>query len=218
MLAAPSMAASSGRQPDIVVEGPFEGQFGEWIVDQDDAAEVIIYRSSLVVAALSVAAAASMALLPGVLGTSDAPSWAFDASAAAFFASFGVSLSTIHIYMKPMHNFLKALWAAGALGAVLVLAVSPSHSLVVESFEVHHDACVRCLNPARMCKGLSRNLTAQKSRRPATELGTSVTETRAPAGVGLGVCRPHWTVLQGICLLSEMGGLSSVCHSPYSHG
>ena len=79
------MAASSGRQPDIVVEGPFEGQFGEWIVDQDDAAEVIIYRSSLVVAALSASTAASMALLPGVLGVSDAPAWAFDASAAAFF-------------------------------------------------------------------------------------------------------------------------------------
>ena len=35
---------------------------------------------------------------------------------------------------QPMHNFLKALWAAGALGALVVLASSPSHSLVVESF------------------------------------------------------------------------------------
>ena len=133
-------------------------QFGEWIVDQDDAAEVVIYRGSLVVAALAVAAAASMALLPGLLGFDEAPAWAFDASAAVFFASFGVSLSTIHIYMKPMHNFLKALWAAGAAGALLVLAISPSHSLVVESFEVRFCLGRTSLSLSQAALSLSKRL------------------------------------------------------------
>ena len=118
-----------------IVEGPFEGQFGAWVVDEEDAAEVLVYRASLVGAALSVAAGACMALLPSVTGLEEAPAWAFDVAAAGFFASFGVSLATIHIYMKPMHNFLKALWAAGAVGAVIVLAFSPEHSLVLSSFE-----------------------------------------------------------------------------------
>jgi len=114
-------------------------QFGSWIVDEADAAEVLIYRGSLVAAALAVAAGATMALLPDAAGLDAAPDWALDAAAAAFFASFGVSVATIHIYMKPMHNFLKVLWAAGAMGAVLVLVASPSHSLVVDSFQVNQN-------------------------------------------------------------------------------
>ena len=55
-----------------IVEGPFTGQFGTWIVDEKDAAEVLVYRSSLVVAALAVAAASGMVLVPAVLG-GDAP-------------------------------------------------------------------------------------------------------------------------------------------------
>lgn len=131
---APSLRMVAGSDAKIV-EGPFEGQFGAWVVDEEDAAEVLVYRASLVGAALSVAAGACMALLPGVTGLEEAPAWAFDVAAAGFFASFGVSLATIHIYMKPMHNFLKALWAAGAVGAVIVLAFSPEHSLVLSSFE-----------------------------------------------------------------------------------
>mmetsp|Transcript_54042 Transcript_54042/g.87462 ORF Transcript_54042/g.87462 Transcript_54042/m.87462 type:complete len:298 (+) Transcript_54042:1-894(+) len=129
------MVASPDKGGGMVVEGPFEGKFGSWIVDEADAAEVLIYRGSLVAAALAVAAGATMALLPDAAGLDAAPDWAFDAAAAAFFASFGVSVATIHIYMKPMHNFLKVLWAAGAMGAVLVLVASPSHSLVVDSFQ-----------------------------------------------------------------------------------
>lgn len=83
-----------------------QGQFGPWVVDQHDALEVLIYRLSLVGAALSVAAGVGLGL--GSLGSdSMPPSWALDACAVGFFASFGVSVTTIHIYMKPMHNFLK---------------------------------------------------------------------------------------------------------------
>jgi hypothetical protein len=94
------MVASRGKPADMVVEGPFPGKFGTWVVDEHDATEVMVYRSSLVAAALSVAAGASMAVLPEAMGLDEAPAWAFDVAAAAFFASFGVSLSTIHIYMK----------------------------------------------------------------------------------------------------------------------
>jgi uncharacterized integral membrane protein len=79
-----------------------QGQFGVWFVNRHDAMEVLTYRFSLVAAALSVAAGTGLAL-----GSSAPPEWALDLCAVGFLASFGVSLATIHIYMKPMHNFLK---------------------------------------------------------------------------------------------------------------
>jgi uncharacterized integral membrane protein len=63
--------------------------------------EVLTYRLSLVAAALSVASGTALAL------SGSPPEWALDLCAVGFLASFGVSLATIHIYMKPMHNFLK---------------------------------------------------------------------------------------------------------------
>ena len=33
--------------------------------------------------------------------------WALDVCAIGFLASFGVSLATIHIYMKPLHRMLQ---------------------------------------------------------------------------------------------------------------
>lgn len=118
-----------------IVEGPFNGQFGTWIVDEKDAAEVLVYRSSLVVAAAAVAAASGMVLLPALLGGDAPAAWSLDLAAAVFFVSFGVSIKTIHIYMKPMHDFLKVLWLGGAVGSIGVLAASESHSLVLAAFQ-----------------------------------------------------------------------------------
>ncbi|EKX53450.1 hypothetical protein GUITHDRAFT_161052 [Guillardia theta CCMP2712] len=118
-----------------VVEGPFEGQFGTWFVDQDDAVEVLTYRLSLVGAALATVTGVGMAVLPNFVQAQPPSTAALDAMAVLFLASFGVSLKTIHIYMKPMHNMLKALWAGGALGSLAVFVAGPNHSLVKDCFE-----------------------------------------------------------------------------------
>jgi uncharacterized integral membrane protein len=117
-----------------VVEGPFEGQFGTWVVDEDDAAEVLVYRGSLVVAAFAVATGCGMALLPVLTGGAAPAAWSLDLAAAVFLGAFGVSLKTIHIYMKPMHDMLKALWLGGVVGSIAVLAASETHSLVLASY------------------------------------------------------------------------------------
>ena len=63
--------------------------------------EVLTYRLSLVAAALSLASGTALAM------SGSPPEWALDLCAVGLLASFGVSVATIHIYMKPMHDFLK---------------------------------------------------------------------------------------------------------------
>jgi hypothetical protein len=109
-----------------VVEGPFQGQFGLWFVDSHDAQvfspvfvmhmflcchqhfyqEVLVYRLSLLAAATSLSMGTFLALMslstPNLIAE-----WSLDLCAFGFLASFGVSLTTIHIYVKPLHNMLK---------------------------------------------------------------------------------------------------------------
>jgi len=123
------------EQPEKIVEGPFKGEFGTWFVYEEDAAEVLTYRASLLVAALSVASGAALASAPGILAAAPPPAWAFDVCAGLFLASFGVSLATIHIYMKPLHNMLKVLWGSGVVGSLAVIASDPTHSLVLSTVQ-----------------------------------------------------------------------------------
>eukprot|EP00286_Rhodomonas_abbreviata_P006855 CAMPEP_0181328664 /NCGR_PEP_ID=MMETSP1101-20121128/22859_1 /TAXON_ID=46948 /ORGANISM="Rhodomonas abbreviata, Strain Caron Lab Isolate" /LENGTH=303 /DNA_ID=CAMNT_0023437613 /DNA_START=56 /DNA_END=964 /DNA_ORIENTATION=+ len=131
MIASPPQ--QTGDEPTNIVEGPFKGEFGVWFVYEEDAFEVLTYRLSLLVAALSVAGGAALMSLPALTNAPPPPAMAFDVCGAMFLASFGVSLSTIHIYMKPLHNMLKVLWAAGVMGSAIVVAADPSHSLVVST-------------------------------------------------------------------------------------
>lgn len=77
-----------------------QGEFGVWFVDSHDALEVLTYRLSLVAASFSVAGGTGIAL-------TSADPLVLDLCAVAFLVSFGVSIATVHIYMKPMHDFLK---------------------------------------------------------------------------------------------------------------
>ncbi len=106
-------------QPEI-----YQGQFGEFIITQADRTDVIIYRTGLMVAALSFAIGSALVLLQNDSIQLLTPLY------ACFSLALGVSLLTIHIYMALLHRVLQVFWAIGSLTAV-VLALSSSEPLAV---------------------------------------------------------------------------------------
>ena len=95
----------------------YEGQFGRFQVDDRDRQGVRIYRAGLAGAALSVAiAAAATALVPQWSGLGALLLGLF----AVFAGALGVSLWTIHIYLRPLHQLLQVFWGIGvvSVGAI----------------------------------------------------------------------------------------------------
>ncbi|BAZ29739.1 hypothetical protein NIES4074_21860 [Cylindrospermum sp. NIES-4074] len=104
----------------------YQGQFGEFTINQSDRQGVIIYRTGLMVAALSFAIGSALVLLnpnPTVF-TALTPLY------ACFSLGLGVSLVTIHIYMVSLHRLLQVFWAVGTIAAI-VLALSSSTPLAI---------------------------------------------------------------------------------------
>jgi uncharacterized integral membrane protein len=100
----------------------YQGQFGPFTIDPPDRREVVIYRSGLIVAALSFAVAtASTLLAPTHPVTQPLISLCY----GLFSAALGVSLWTIHIYLKPLHRALQLFWAVGSAAAVAVALADP---------------------------------------------------------------------------------------------
>ncbi len=106
-------------QPEI-----YQGQFGEFIITQGDRTGVVIYRTGLMVAALSFAIGSALVLLKNDSIQLLTPLY------ACFSLALGVSLLTIHIYMALLHRVLQVFWAIGSLTAI-VLALSSSEPLAV---------------------------------------------------------------------------------------
>ena len=102
----------------------YQGQFGEFTVTEGDRTGVIIYRSGLMVAALSFAIGSAGVLLNDNLAVSQA----LTPLIACFCLGLGVSLVTIHIYLAVLHRVLQVFWVIGTLAAV-VLALSSSEPL-----------------------------------------------------------------------------------------
>ena len=102
----------------------YQGQFGEFTVTEGDRTGVIIYRSGLMVAALSFAVGSAGVLLNDNLAVSQA----LTPLIVCFCLGLGVSLVTIHIYLAALHRVLQVFWAIGTLAA-LVLALSSSEPL-----------------------------------------------------------------------------------------
>ncbi len=99
----------------------FQGQFGEFTVTQSDRLGVLIYRTGLMVAALSFATGSALVLWEG-----DAPTVASALTPlyACFCLALGVSLVTIHIYMAILHRLLQLFWAIGGVAAFILAAQS----------------------------------------------------------------------------------------------
>jgi uncharacterized integral membrane protein len=77
---------------------------------------VILYRGGLAIAALSFAIATGFAFSQHYFWIT--PLY------FVFWTALGVSLFTIHIYLKPLHLALQGFWAIGGLASIALLFVS----------------------------------------------------------------------------------------------
>ncbi|QLE59358.1 DUF2301 domain-containing membrane protein [Nostoc sp. TCL26-01] len=100
----------------ISVPEVYQGQFGEFTIDQSDRNGVIIYRAGLMVAAVCFAVGSALVLFnnhPPVLQ-------ALTPLYTCFTLALGVSLLTIHIYLAPLHRLLQAFWLIGSIAALAI--------------------------------------------------------------------------------------------------
>jgi uncharacterized integral membrane protein len=104
----------------------YQGQFGEFTITQSDRTGVIIYRTGLIVAALSFAIGSALILF----NNNSAVVTALTPLYACFSLALGVSLFTIHIYMASLHRMLQLFWAIGSITSV-ILALSSSEPLAL---------------------------------------------------------------------------------------
>lgn len=98
----------------------YQGQFGEYTINEGDRTGVIVYRSSLLVAALCFAVGSGLVLS---VGSTPTVLIALTFLYALFWLALGVSLVTIHIYLVPLHRLLQIFWAIGGISS-MVLACS----------------------------------------------------------------------------------------------
>lgn len=114
----------------------YQGQFGEFTITQSDRIGVIVYRSGLMVAALSFAIGSWL-----VLSSGDTPTILSKLTPlyAVFCVALGVSLLTIHIYMGLLHRVLQVFWGVGAITAT-VLALQSSEPLAL--FVYNHPTAI----------------------------------------------------------------------------
>jgi uncharacterized integral membrane protein len=114
----------------------YQGQFGEFTITKSDRTGVIIYRTALLVAALSFAIASWLVLSQGSTPT---VLTALTFLYAVFWLALGVSLVTIHIYLAPLHRLLQIFWGIGGIAAT-VLALSSSEPLAL--FVYNHPTAI----------------------------------------------------------------------------
>jgi uncharacterized integral membrane protein len=94
----------------------FQGQFGEFTIEQSDRTSVIIYRAGLMVAAISFAGATCL-----ILFSNNPNIYPYLTPLYSLFVlGLGVSLLTIHIYMAALHRTIQAFWLIGAIAAFFV--------------------------------------------------------------------------------------------------
>ena len=92
----------------------YQGQFGEFTITESDRTGVIIYRTSLMVAALSFAIGSFLVIY---FGNDISVLNALTPLYAVFCLGLGISLLTIHIYMAALHRVLQIFWGIGAVSA-----------------------------------------------------------------------------------------------------
>lgn len=112
-------------QQTVFVPEVYQGQFGEFTITEGDRTGVIIYRSGLMVAALSFAIGSALVVL-----NNNPDFQLLTPLYACFSLALGVSLLTIHIYMAFLHRLLQVFWGIGSITAV-ILALSSSTPLAV---------------------------------------------------------------------------------------
>lgn len=101
----------------------YQGQFGEFTITERDRWEVIVYRSGLVLAAVCFVIGAGLVLGSDHLDSRlHILSWLY----SGFCLGLGVSLWTIHIYMKLLHRVLQVFWGIGVVASLAIAHGSPA--------------------------------------------------------------------------------------------
>ena len=104
-----------------IATATYQGQFGSFTITDRDRQGVIIYRSALMVAALSFGIA-TIAILWQWNDLSEGSNsnllmlvnWLY----ISFSVALGIALATIHIYMAALHRTLQVFWAIGCASAL----------------------------------------------------------------------------------------------------
>lgn len=126
-----SKASQSTTAENPILEGPFTGQFGEWYLRQTDVTEVTTYRILLLLSSLSILPVLTLPLFPSLHPLPQL----YDALTMLSVISFGLSLNYIHIYARPLHSALKAIWTLGMIGCVA--SFTQFHSVAVAAAFEH---------------------------------------------------------------------------------
>ncbi len=97
--------------------GVYQGQFGQYTITPEDLKGVKIYRTGLILSALSFALGSGLILGRGATSltlTLLTPLFTL------FCLGLGISLITIHIYLIPLHRFLQVCWGIGTITAIIL--------------------------------------------------------------------------------------------------
>jgi uncharacterized integral membrane protein len=98
----------------------YQGQFGTFTITDRDRQSVVIYRSALMVAAISFGMG-TIAGLSQLTQSEGANSNVLDLITflyITFSVAVGIALAMIHIYMVVLHRVLQAFWAIGCVSAI----------------------------------------------------------------------------------------------------
>jgi uncharacterized integral membrane protein len=100
----------------------YRGQFGSFTITDHDRTEVRLYRLGLTLAALGVMGAVGLVYLSPPLPIL----WpTIDGLFALFCLGLGLSLWTIHIYLRPLHRVLQGFWGLGVMSAIVLRLGQP---------------------------------------------------------------------------------------------
>lgn len=94
----------------------YQGQYGTFSITDSDRLEVIVYRLGLWLAGLSFLAGGSLILWQGATPTVIK---LLTPLFALFALGLGISLMTIHIYLKVLHRVLQVFWLIGVISAIV---------------------------------------------------------------------------------------------------
>jgi len=95
----------------------YQGHFGTYTITERDRAEVTVYRSGLLVAALSFAVGTLLFFWQGV---TPVVLQSLTYLYGIFSIALGISLLTIHIYLIPLHRLLQIFWGLGTMSAIII--------------------------------------------------------------------------------------------------